>query len=88
MKSVLIGIASFIALSAALPTVASDITSDRYAPSREERLRARATPAATATTATATNVGQAIETKQGPCSCDRKAKEDRPVMSRPEPGRH
>ncbi len=85
MKRVLIGIASFIALSAALPTVASDVTSDRYAPSHEERLRARATPTATATT-TARNVGQALETKQGPCSCDRKAKEDRPVTSRPEPG--
>lgn len=81
MRRLLISIGSLIALSTALPAFASDVTSDRYAPSREARVSERATPRVSAPRA------KQDETKPCSCSCARESRDDRSV-TRAEPGAH
>ncbi len=81
MKTLLTGIATFIALGTALPAFASDVTSDRYAPGGG----AQPPPAATRIV-TASSDRRASEPKRARCSCERTSREERPAAARQEPG--
>jgi hypothetical protein len=83
MKTLLTGIATFIALGTALPAFANDVTSDRYAPGRADRPR----PAATSTV-TASDHRQADEAKRAHCTCERSTRDERPAAPREERDGH
>lgn len=83
MKTLFTGIATYIALGAALPAFASDVTADRYAPGRAARER----PAAMRTAAAPADQ-QAPQAKRMHCTCERAGADERPSVDRQEPGGH
>lgn len=84
MKTLFACLATFIALGTALPTFASDVTSDRYAPGRTAAPR----PVA-ARTVTPPDDRPAVPSKQSShCTCERTNRDERPAAARQEPGGH
>lgn len=82
MKTLLTGIATFLALGTALPAFASDITSDRYAASGS------AQPRPVTRIVAASSDRRASEPKRAQCACERASREERPAAARQEPGGH